>query len=100
MHQDKEYAIKAGYTGPIVFGPLQMAFLENMITDWIGQGWLKRITIRHVEPAFPDVDCVCKGKVTDKYVKNDEHCVELQVQVEDPKGRVCTSGTAIIALPE
>ncbi|MFH1382342.1 MAG: MaoC/PaaZ C-terminal domain-containing protein, partial [Chloroflexota bacterium] len=49
MHQDVEYAKKAGYPGPIVFGPLQFAFLENMLTDWIGEGWLKKITIRHVE---------------------------------------------------
>ena len=100
MHQDKEIAIRAGYPGPIVFGPLTFAFLEQMLSDWMGvEGWLKKITVRHLAPAFPDEDMICKGKITQKYVKEGEHYVDLQIQTENSSGKVGTTGSAIIILP-
>jgi hypothetical protein len=41
----------------------------------------------------------CKGKVVKKYVDEDQHCVDLEIGVENGKGQVTTPGTATVALP-
>lgn len=100
MHADNEIAARAGYREPIVFGPLIFSFLEQMLTSWMGvDGWLKKITVRHNEPAFAGDDVICKGKITDKYVKDGEHYVELQIQADYPSGEQGTVGSAIVTLP-
>ena len=100
MHVDHEVAHRAGYREPIVFGPLVVSFLEQMLTSWMGvEGWLNKITARHSAPAYPDEDVICKGKITNKYVKDGEHYVELQIQADYPDVKAGTAGSAIITLP-
>lgn len=100
MHADNEIATQAGYREPIVFGPLIFAFLEQMLTSWIGtDGWLKKITVRHDAPAFAGDEVVCRGKITDKYVKDGEHFVELQIQADYPNFEQGTIGSATVILP-
>jgi acyl dehydratase len=100
MHADNEIAKRAGYKAPIVFGPLIFAFLEQMLTSWMGvDGWLRKITIRHNAPAFADDEVVCRGKVTEKHVENGEHYVELQIAADYPNGKEGTTGSATVILP-
>jgi len=100
MHADHEVATGAGYPAPIVFGPLIFAFLEQMLTDWMGiEGWLRKITIRHHAPAYPEQDVICKGWITNKYVEDGEHYIELQIQADYPNVEKGTTGTAIVVLP-
>lgn len=100
IHYDKDFAQKAKLPGVIVHGMLQQAFLGQLVTNWMGvQGTLKKLSCRNRDVLFPGEDVVCKGKVIDKYVQGGEHCVECDVWVEDSKGRVTTSGKAVITLP-
>jgi len=100
MHADNEIAERAGYKEPIVFGPLIFSFLEQMISSWMGpDGWLKKITVRHNAPAFANDDVVCKGKITDKYEKDGEHCVLLEIQADYSSGEKGTIGSAVVTLP-
>lgn len=100
MHADSQIATRAGYPEPIVFGPLIWSFLAQMITSWIGvEGWLKKITVRHNTPAFAGKDVICKGKVTSKYLKNGEHCLELEIQADYEGVERGTVGSAIVTLP-
>ena len=100
MNADNEIATRAGYSEPIVFGPLIWSFLVQMLTNWMGvDGWLKKIAVRHYLPALAGGDIVCKGKITDKYVKDGEHYVELQIQADYPSGEEGTIGSATVLLP-
>ena len=101
MHADNEIATGAGYSEPIVFGPLIWSFLVQMLTNWMGvDGWLKKITVRHNTPAFAGDDVTCRGKITDKYVKDGEHYVELQIQADYTRsGEAGTIGSAMVILP-
>lgn len=100
MHADNEIATRAGYREPIVFGPLIWSFLVQMLTSWIGvEGWLRKITVRHNVPAFANDKVVCRGKITDKYVKDGDHYVELQIQADYPSGEQGTIGSATVTLP-
>ena len=41
----------------------------------------------------------CKGKVTQKYVEEDEHLVDCDIWVENGKGEITTPGKATVVLP-
>jgi len=100
MHADNEIATRAGYSEPIVFGPLIWSFLVQMVSNWMGvDGWLKKIAVRHNLPALAGDDVVCRGKITDKYTKDGEHYVELQIQADYPSGEGGTTGSATVILP-
>lgn len=91
---------RAGYSKPIVFGPLICAFLRQMLTSWMGvDGWLRKITVRHNAPAYVNEDIVCKGKITGKYIKDGDHCVDLSIQADHGSIEQGTVGSAIIILP-
>jgi acyl dehydratase len=100
IHYDKDFALSQGLPGVIVQGKLKYAFLTQMLTDWIGErGMLKRLGVSYRGMDFPGEDLICKGKVTNKYVKDNKHYVECEVWTENPKGERTTPGTAVVILP-
>ncbi len=100
MHADNAIATRAGYPEPIVFGPLIWSFLVQMVTTWMGvEGWLRKITVRHLRPALAGHDVVCHGTVTSKYEQDGAHLVELELHADYEGGERGTLGSAIVALP-
>jgi acyl dehydratase len=100
LHYDKDFARSQGLEGVIVHGRLKLAFIGQLITDWIGtEGLLKKLTCQYRGMDRPDQDIIVKGKVTKKYRKNGEHWVELDIWTENPTGEKTTVGTAAVVLP-
>ena len=100
IHYDKDFARSQGLDGVIVHGRLKLAFMGQLITDWIGtEGVLKKLTCQYRGMDVPDQGITVKGKVTKKYLKNGEHWVELDVSTENPTGEKTTLGTAAVVLP-
>lgn len=100
IHYDQDVALKAGLPGIIVHGPLTMAFLGQLMTNWLGdQGELRKLGCKWRGMHFPYEDLICKGKVTKKYIKDGEHLVECEIWSENPKGEKRTTGSATVALP-
>ncbi len=100
LHYDKDFATMMGFPKPIVHGRLKAAFLSQMLTDWIGDaGVVKRLSVQYRGNDFPGDKMLCKGKVTKKYVKDGEHCVECEIWTENPEGQRTTPGTAVVVLP-
>lgn len=99
-HYDKDFAKGQGLDGVIVHGRLKAAFIGQLITDWIGtEGVLKKLTCQYRGIDVPDQDIIMRGKVRKKYIKDGEHCVELDVWTENVKGEKTTLGTALVVLP-
>jgi hypothetical protein len=104
IHYDKDFAIANHLPGPIVHGRLTFAFLSQLVTDWIGEeGTLKKIGVSfrgmHGPITHEGEDHISKGKVTQKYMKNGEHYIGLEIRAESPRGEVTTPGTAVVVLP-
>ena len=100
LHYDKDVALKAGLPGVIVHGPLTMACVGQLVTDWIGEeGTLKKLSCQWRGIHSPGADIICKGVVTKKYVEGGEHIVECDVWSENVEGRKTTPCTAQVALP-
>jgi acyl dehydratase len=100
IHYDKDFASAAGLSSVILHGRLKAAFLGQMLTDWIGlEGNLKKYNVRYGGMDFPDQDLACKGKVTQKYIRDNEQLIELDIWTENPKGEKTITGTALVSLP-
>jgi acyl dehydratase len=100
VHYDKDFAQTQGLPGVIIHGWLTLSFIGQMLTDWIGdEGELRKLGCTYRGIHRPAEDLICKGKVTKKYVKDNEHYVECEVWAENPKGERTTPGTATVILP-
>ena len=100
IHYDKDFARERGLPGIIVHGMLQMSFLGQMITDWIGErGTVKKIRTSNRAITLPNQDLTCKGTVTRKYVENTENLVQCEMWLETEKGEKTVVGEALVSLP-
>ncbi len=100
VHYDKDFAQNKGLPGVIVQGQLACSFLGQLMTDWIReQGVLRKLTCSYRGMNFPGETLACKGKVSKKYVEDEEHCVECNIWVENAKGEKTVSGMAVVILP-
>ena len=100
IHYDKDFAQSRGLPGVIVHGQLAYSFLGQLMTDWIGeQGSLRKLSCRYKGMNFPSEPLICKGKVTNKYVKDGEHYIECSIWAENGKGEKTVPGTAIVIVP-
>ncbi len=90
----------AGMADASDYGPQRICWLGELVTDWMGDdGTLKKLSgqIRHPN-IIGDVN-VLKGRVAKKYVRGDEHLVDLEIWVENQSGLITAPGTATVALP-
>ncbi|MFC1901839.1 MaoC family dehydratase N-terminal domain-containing protein [Chloroflexota bacterium] len=101
-HYDFDIAHEVwGMPRVIVNGALVLTFLGRLMTDYIGEkGILKNFGATYRHPQYLGDDVTCKGKVVNKYVKDVEHCIELEFWAQNPRETICIIGEAIAILPE
>ena len=98
-------------TGIIVHGALKCAWLGHLLTEWVGaEGQLRRLSTedrgmdvpRHMrtqtEPEEGET-WYCGGRVVRKYRDAGKALVDLEVWVEDSRGRTTICGEATVILP-
>ena len=85
---------------PIDLGMQRLTWFGHLITNWMSDdGFLKSLHGRIKEfVRFGDTNW-CKGKVSNKYVKEGQHSVELELHAENQRGEITTQGTAVVLLP-
>jgi hypothetical protein len=90
-------AKKEGLAGPVVPGPMCMALIAKVLTDWSEGVRLKvlDVILRQVWPQASEVKIY--GVVTDK--NDDLKQVEVDIYVEDPGGQPLIRGKAVLGLP-
>jgi acyl dehydratase len=114
LHYDPAFTASTGNPEtlrPIVHGALKRQWLLHLVTNWIGDdGDLTRFSCRYRAVDYPRAMKTtgepvegetwwCKGKVTKKYVLDEQHCVDCEIWVENGKGEITTSGKATVVLP-
>lgn len=101
MHHDYRFATERNGTRDIFLNtPNQLAWLERAVTDWTGpKGRLGRMSFRMQDPVFPGDRMTVSATVAAVPV-DETGCgwVELDL-VLHADGRICTTGTARVALP-
>ena len=96
IHYDRDYARQEGHEDILVHGPLQGAWLHQLVQDWAGpRGRVLALAFQNRGRAFPERDLVFGGRVTQ--VEGD--VVSLELWERDDTGAVLMPGTARVRLP-
>jgi acyl dehydratase len=100
IHYDKDFAIANGLPGVIVHGWLALAFLGQMLTDWLGEkGTLLKLSGSYRGMNKVHEDIICNGKVTKKYAEDGRNLARVEIWAESPQGEKTVTGSAVVALP-
>lgn len=98
LHVDPDYAKNTRFGTTIAHGQISIAYLNELMTKWLGEGWIsggKLMGIRFLKPIRPGDTLTAKGEVVGKTVKNGEQLLECEVFIENQNGEGVVSGKAI-----
>lgn len=100
VHWDPWIARTTGNPMPYDYGTQRMAFTTHVITNWMGDdGWLRMMESQIRRFVYIGDTEWAKGRVTGKRQENGESIVELEVWMEDQRGRVTAPSRAEVLLP-
>lgn len=100
VHHDRDFARAGGHPDIFVNTGFTRAALARMLTDWAGdRGWLRRLRIEMRRMNRPGDVMRMRGRVVGKEVRDGEHCVDLEVWVENDREGVTTPSQATVVLP-
>jgi acyl dehydratase len=99
IHMDDEAGKAAGLGGAIGMGLLQVAYLHNMVRDWVGdRGRIASFSCRFGSPNLKGQVVSARGKVTSVSGTNGRVEVGLEVWTEDEAGQRLAPGTCNVVL--
>ncbi|MSQ42262.1 MAG: acyl dehydratase [Dehalococcoidia bacterium] len=100
VHWDHAISQRTGNPLAYDYGPQRTAIMTHVITNWMGDdGWLKMIDNQIRRFVYIGDTMWAKGRVTGKEQVNGESVVDLEVWVEDQRGRITAPGRAEVLLP-
>jgi acyl dehydratase len=101
IHYDKDFAQANGLPSVIAHGLLKMAFLGQLVTDWIGpNGMVRKLGCQYRGMDFPGDVITVRGTIVRKYQENGERLVDLEIWTENQRGEKTTPGKATVALAD
>ncbi len=101
IHQDDAFAKAAGMGGVFAHGMLSMGFVAKSVTDWLGVGCVRRISVRFAALVRLGDVITCRGRVTAKRPPQgrEDGQVDLDLWAENQKGEKVVTGRATVTLP-
>ena len=92
LHTDEVYTTQAaGYPGVFAHGMLSMGLTGKMLTNYVGDGRLKKFGVRFTNQVWPGDTLTSKATVAE--VRDGE--VELDVETVNQDGKTVVMGSAI-----
>lgn len=106
IHQDDAFAKAAGMGGVFAHGMLSMGFVAQSVTDWLGVGRVRRISVRFAALVRLGDVITCQGRVIEKRPARNgpdgspgDPEVDLELWAENQKGEKVVTGLATVTLP-
>ena len=99
IHHDEEYAKSLGLPSVFAMGLMHGGFLSRVVTDWAGDGRVKRYKIRFAGIVWPNDTLTCKGRTVRKYQQDGENLVDCELSVVTQNGENAIVGEATVSLP-
>ena len=96
IHVDSDFAKKSGMPDVFAHGMLSMAYLGQLLTNWVDQSQLREYGVRFTSITPVNATVTCKGKVVEKMEINGEPCVKLELTTEIDDGTKTLMGDAIV----
>ncbi|MDD2058509.1 MaoC family dehydratase [Pseudomonas sp. GD03860] len=98
IHIDLDFARKARMPDVFAHGMLSAAYLGRLLTNWVPQQQVRKLSIRFTGITQLGHIPRCTGKVTEKYEKDGEKLVRLAIRCANQYGEEKLAGEAIVAL--
>jgi hypothetical protein len=100
-HYNPETCFKVrGMPLPFDFGQMRYTWASRLLTDWSGDdSWVWKMILQARKPIFAGDVTLVKGKVTNKYVADGRHCVDINVWYENQRNESAVKGTCTVILP-
>lgn len=99
IHHDEEYAKSLGLPSVFAMGLMHGGFLSRVVTDWAGDGRVKRFKIRFTGIVWPNDTLTCRGRTVRTYQQNGENLVDCELFVTTQNGEDAIIGEATVSLP-
>jgi acyl dehydratase len=99
IHIDSDVARRAGMPDVFAQGMLGMAWLGRLITAWVPQSRLRRFDARFQGITHLGNAMRCSGRVAEKFERDGERFVRIELQSDNQFGQTKIVGEAIVALP-
>lgn len=98
IHVDIDFAKAAGMPDVFAQGMLSMAYLGQMLTNWVPQSAIRSFDVRFSSITHLRDVITCRGKVVEKLERDGERCVVLEVSASNQESDVKIIGQAVVAL--
>ena len=95
LHTDEVFTTKiAGYTSVFAHGMLTMGMTGKMITNYVGDGTLKKYGVRFTSQVWPGDTLESEAKIVDIREENGENLVDLEIVTTNQDGVAVITGSA------
>jgi len=98
IHIDIDFAKKAGYEDVFVHGMLGMAYLGQVLTNWIHPSAIKKFSTRFKSITHIGDILTCTGEVAEKMVKDGKQFIRLNLSVKSQSGEEKLAGNALVEI--
>jgi len=100
VHFEGTRAQEIGIARAYDLGPQRISWRCHLLTNWMGDdGFLKRLYVELRRFNMLGDTTWCKGKVSAKYIKNSEHCSDIECWGVNQRNEINMAGQATIVLP-
>ena len=95
LHTDEVFTTKiAGYPSVFEHGMLPMGMTGKMITNYVGDGTLKKYGVRFTSQVWPGDTLESEAKIVDIREENGENLVDLEIVTTNQDGVAVITGSA------
>ena len=98
IHIDSDFAKAAGMPDVFAHGMLSMAYLGQLLTQWVPQQQLRGFRVRFAAITLLGDVVSCRGHVSEIFEVDGEARARLDVQASNQQDEVKLKGEAIVAL--
>jgi acyl dehydratase len=95
LHTDDVYTREvAGYPGVFAHGMLSMGLTGKMLTNYVGDGRLKKFGVRFTNQVWPGDTLTSNAKVVEIREEDDGPVVDLALETVNQDGKTVVTGSA------
>jgi acyl dehydratase len=96
---DEPYARAAGFPGVFAPAMIGMAFVSELVTDWVRGARLRRIQGRFVKIIWPGDVLTARGRVAERrFEEGGKYTADIEVWAENQRGELVVRGLATVQL--
>jgi acyl dehydratase len=97
FHYIDSIAQQMGFPNALTFAAQHEAYTSEIVTNWMGDdAFVKKLSHQQRRPSFQGDMAYVKGFVKKKYIKNEEHLIDIEMWTENQNGvKVCPSSATV-----